>query len=191
MITFIRGTVYSFTADHVVIDNNGIGYYINFMHPEVLTLGETITIFTYQHFREDATVLYGFVSQEELDLFMQLITVKGMGPKTSLVMLGNCKLNELINAIENGKVEYLKSIPSVGQKTAQQIILDLKGKLVGDGAESADNEYVEEAILGLKALGYKGYEIAAVTGELNKMKLNSSDEYLKAGLKLLMKVRGL
>ena len=61
MITFICGKVYEFSGEHVILENNGIGYYINFNHPEILTLGEVVTIFTYQHFRDDATVLYGLL----------------------------------------------------------------------------------------------------------------------------------
>ncbi len=188
MIAFIRGTVYSFGADYVIVDNNGIGYYINFMHPEVLSLGQSVTIFTYQHFREDATVLYGFVDQEEHDLFTKLISVKGLGPKTALTMLGAADYHAIIQAIEKGDVAFLKKMPSIGAKTAQQIILDLKGKLVEDEKQETakTNEAVEEAVLGLKSLGYKSYEINTILGELSKMDLPSSDEYLKAGLKLLL-----
>ncbi len=192
MITFIRGIVHSFTADHVIIDNNGIGYFINFMHPNDLTLGETITIYTYQHFREDGTFLYGFSSKAELDLFEKLISVKGLGPKTALNMLAVAHYDQIIEAIENGKIDFLKKMPSIGSKTAQQIILDLKGKLVEDdnNTSSKNSPNLDEAIAGLKSLGYKASEINAVVADLKKLENASTDVYLKEGLKLLLKRKG-
>ena len=192
MIRFIRGTVYSFGIDYVIIDCNGVGYYINFMHQDQITLGQNITVFTYQQFREDAQLLYGFLDQKELDLFEKLISVKGLGPKTAMTMLGHRNYNDLINAIENGEIDFLTKIPSLGAKTSKQIILDLKGKLVvEDNSNSGkNNEKLDEAVLGLKALGYKTYEINGVLSELRKMNDLSVDEYLKEGLKLLLQRKG-
>ncbi len=191
MITFITGTVYAFGADYVILDNNGIGYYISFMHPEVLSLSQKITIFTYQHFREDGQLLYGFLDSSELELFKNLISVKGLGPKTAQGMLGSCRYQDLIKAIELGDVAFLKRMPSVGSKTAQQIILDLKGKLVEDEKNAPDaNDELKEALEGLKALGYKAFEINNISGQLKKMEKMSADEYLKAGLKLLIANKG-
>ncbi|MBR0138420.1 MAG: Holliday junction branch migration protein RuvA [Erysipelotrichaceae bacterium] len=191
MITFIRGTVYSFGADYVIIDNNGIGYFVYFNHQEMLSLNQNITIFTYQHFREDATVLYGFIDKKELDLFTQLITVKGLGPKTAITMLGRCRYEDLIMAIENGELNFLKSLPGIGAKMAQQIILDLKGKLVEQTNNDKSNPYLDEVADGLKALGYKTSEINSVLGELVKLDLKSTDEYLRSALKILAKRKGI
>ncbi len=192
MIRFIRGTVYSFTSDTLIIDNNGIGYLIYFSHPEKLTLGEEIMIFIYQHFRDDGTVLYGFLSTDELNLFEKLITVKGLGPKTAMTILGKGSYDNLIQAIENGDINYLRKIPTVGNKTASQIILDLKGKLVESDNNNnvKENILLKEAIEGLKSLGYKNFEINQISNELTKMNLQTVDEYLKEGLKLLMKYKG-
>ncbi|MBQ1826947.1 MAG: Holliday junction branch migration protein RuvA [Erysipelotrichaceae bacterium] len=191
MITFIRGTVYSFGADYVIIDNNGIGYFIYFNHQEMLTLNQNITIFTYQHFREDATVLYGFIDKKELDLFTQMISVKGLGPKTAITMLGKCRYEDLIMAIENGEIGFLKALPGIGAKMAQQIILDLKGKLVEATNNDKSNPYLEEVSDGLKALGYKASEINSVMNELVKQNLKSSDEYLRSALQILAKRKGI
>ncbi|MBR0473574.1 MAG: Holliday junction branch migration protein RuvA [Erysipelotrichaceae bacterium] len=192
MIRFIRGTVYSFGIDYVIIDCNGVGYYINFMHQDQITLGQNLTVFTYQQFREDAQLLYGFLDQKELDLFEKLISVKGLGPKTAMTMLGHRNYNDLINAIENGEIDFLTKIPSLGAKTSKQIILDLKGKLVVDDNSNGgkNNERLDEAVLGLKALGYKVYEINSVLPDLRKMENLSTDEYLKEGLKLLLQRKG-
>ena len=192
MIHFIRGTVYSYGIDYVIVDCNGVGYYINFMHQELITLGQNVTIFTYQQFREDAQVLYGFLDQKELDLFEKLISVKGLGPKTAMTMLGHRNYNDLIRAIENGEIDYLTKIPSLGAKTSKQIILDLKGKLVEEDNSSGgkNNERLDEAVLALKALGYKTYEINGVLPDLRKEKDLSTDEYLKQALKLLLQRKG-
>jgi holliday junction DNA helicase RuvA len=194
MIKFIKGTVYSFTNDSVIVDNNGIGYLIYFSQPEKLSLGSELMIFTYQHFRDGGTVLYGFLSKDELDLFEKLITVKGLGPKTAMTIISRSTYDKLVSAIEQGDVNYLKNMPSVGSKTASQIILDLKGKLVesdNNNSVKKENVLLKEAIEGLKSLGYKSFEISQITSELSKLELKSVDEYLKEGLKLLMKHRGI
>ena len=194
MIKFIKGMVYSFTADSVIIENNGIGYLIYFAQPEKLSLGSEVMIFTYQHFRDDGTLLYGFLTKEELDLFEKLITVKGLGPKTAMSIISKSTYDKLVSAIEQGDVNYLKNMPSVGSKTASQIILDLKGKLVesdNNNSIKKENVLLKEALEGLKSLGYKSYEISQISSELAKLELKNVDEYLKEGLKLLMKYRGI
>ena len=148
MIRFVRGSVYSFGTDYVIIDCNGIGYYINFTHQNMISLGQNVTIFTYQQFREDAQVLYGFLDNRELELFEQLISVKGLGPKTAMNMLGAARYTDIISAIENGQIEFLTRLPSLGAKTSRQIILDLKGKLVEDEKKAGGKNSIalEEAI---------------------------------------------
>ena len=192
MIRFIRGTVYSFGVDYVIIDCNGVGYYISFMHQNQITLGQNVTIFTYQQFREDAQVLYGFLDIRELELFEKLISVKGLGPKTVMNMLGAARYTDIIDAIENGQIEFLTKLPSLGSKTSRQIILDLKGKLVEDNKEAGSKNSVEleEAISGLKSLGYKAYEINTVLPELRKLTGKHTDELLREGLSLILQRKG-
>ncbi|MBQ1521711.1 MAG: Holliday junction branch migration protein RuvA [Erysipelotrichaceae bacterium] len=192
MIRFIRGTVYSFGLDYVIIDCNGVGYYISFTHQDMLSLGQTVTIFTYQQFREDAQVLYGFLDIKELELFEKLISVKGLGPKTAMNMLSAARYTDIISAIENGEVEFLTRLPSLGSKTSRQIILDLKGKLVEDekAAGSKNTIELEEAVSGLKSLGYKAYEINTVLPELRKKSGASAEELLREGLRLIMRRKG-
>lgn len=193
MIYFLRGTVHSFGIDYVIIDCNGVGYYVNFCEQGQISLGQTVTVYTYQQFREDAQLLYGFLDVKELDLFEKLISVKGLGPKTAMTMLASANFNDLINAIENGEIDFLTRIPSLGAKTSKQIILDLKGKLVEDANNNSEgkiSQALDEAIVGLKNLGYKAYEINAVVGELKKMEGLNTDQYLKEGLRLLLQRKG-
>lgn len=191
MIRFVRGTVYSFGVDYVIIDCNGIGYYINFVHQDQLTLGQQVTVFTYQQFREDAQCLYGFLDSRELELFEQLISVKGLGPKIAMGMLAHASYTALIDAIENGQIDYLKRLPGLGSKTSQQIILDLKGKLVSDDNNAGKNSLeLDEVVSALKGLGYKSYEINTILPELRKNSNASADELLKEALKLLIQHKG-
>ena len=93
--------------------------------------------------------------------FLRLISVKGVGAKTALAMLGVCTPGKMIEAIENNDVKLLKSLPGIGAKTAQQIVLDLKGKLVEEAAETKaeENQELNDALDALRALGYKGSEL--------------------------------
>ena len=191
MIRFIRGTVYSFGVDYVIVDCNGIGYYINFVRQDQISLGQQVTIFTYQVFREDDQLLFGFLDSRELELFERLISVKGMGPKTAMSMLAHASYVSIITAIENGQVDVLKKLPGLGTKTAQQIILDLKGKLVDDDNNTGkDSLEVDEVASALKGLGYKAYEINAILPELRKRKNATVDELLKDALRLLLQRKG-
>ena len=193
MIYFLRGMIHSFGIDYVIVDCNGVGYYVNFYHQNDINLGQLVTIYTYQQFREDGQSLFGFLDQRELDLFQKLISVKGLGPKTAMNMLAHCNYTDLINAIENGEVTFLTKLPGLGSKTAKQIILDLKGHLVSDDNSNTGksrNEAYEEAVAALKTLGYKAYEINAISSDLKKLEGLSADEYLKEGLKMLLQRKG-
>ncbi len=190
MIAFVKGIVFDYGIDWVIIDNNGIGYKINFAHPNELVRDKEKLIYTYQHVREDDISLYGFLSSSEQDFFLKLINVKGVGPKSAMNILAKTDYNKLITSIENKDVNFLKTMPGIGPKTASQIILDLKGKLVSaEKNESLFNDELNDAIEGLKNLGYKQGEINSITNTLNSNPNLSSDEYLKLALQLLMKKR--
>ncbi len=189
MIAFVKGIVFSYGLDWVIIDVNGIGYKVFFAHPDELVLNKEKLIYTYQHVREDEISLYGFLSKEENELFLKLINVKGIGPKIAMNMLGKADYKAIINSIENNDIAFLKGMPGIGSKAASQIILDLKGKLVSDKAERKLSNNLQDALDGLKNLGYKQGELNLITNNLMEYPDLSSDEYLKLGLQLLMKKR--
>ncbi|MBQ1878079.1 MAG: Holliday junction branch migration protein RuvA [Erysipelotrichaceae bacterium] len=188
MIYFLRGKVHSFGVSYVIIDVNGVGYYVNFCHQDLINLGQEVTLYTYQQFKEDDQLLFGFLERQEMEFFEKLISVKGLGPKTALNMLAHGNYKSLIDAIENGQIEALTRLPGLGAKISKQIILDLKGKLVESetGEKGKLNAELEEAVAGLKALGYKAYEINGILPQLQKLDKQSADKYLKEGLKLLL-----
>ena len=192
MIAFIRGTIHSYGKDYVIIDNAGMGYRVFVANPSVIASNKEVTIYTYQHVREDAIMLFGFTSMEEHDLFLQLISVKGVGPKTALAMLAACPCKDMIMAIETNDVKTLKSLPGIGAKTASQIVLDLKGKLVEEVSEIEiqENPQLSDALEALKALGYKQNEIASIKKELVQEEDATCDQYIRKALTILAKRKG-
>ncbi len=174
--------------DSIVVEAAGIGYEINFAKPEMLSLSMPVQIYTYQHLREDENSLYGFLSRPEKELFIKLISVKGLGPKTALGIFRKASYDALITAIEQQDIAFIKSMPGIGAKTASQIILDLKGKLVSSAPDSnvGSSREMEDALDALKALGYKQNECTQVLKYLTGFPDKTTDEYVKLGLQYLL-----
>lgn len=190
MIAFIKGKVVSYTMDSVIIDNHGIGYRIYMPNPSTLVLNDEVVVYTYQHFREDAQLLYGFLSQEDHDLFVRLISVKGIGPKIAVNALAASDTKSIIAAIENGDAAMLRQLPGIGPKAASQIVLDLKGKLVDHSEPQPFDENLMDAMEALKSLGYKNSEINAVIKDLKSEKGLSVDGYVRKALAIMLKKKG-
>ncbi|MFV0380466.1 MAG: Holliday junction branch migration protein RuvA [Anaerorhabdus sp.] len=190
MIAFLKGIVSIIGYDWIVIDVNGVGYKVAFFDASKVIINQEIMVFTYHHIREEEMSLYGFLQEKDHDLFLKLISVKGVGPKTAMNFFGKFNSDKIIDSIENSDVAFLKSLPGIGAKTASQIILDLQNKLVNDNLIKLVNEEIEDALSCLKSLGYKSKEINVVKDYLITLDKTSSDEYLKFGLKYLMKLKG-
>lgn len=186
MFDYIKGTIIEVETDYIVLDNNNIGYKICTANPYEFEKNTERIVYVYQQVREDAHLLFGFPNKETKKLFLKLITVKGVGCKTACTMLAKGDASEICNAINNDDVAYLKKIPGIGPKAAQQIILDLKGKLSKTSKEKNNPNY-DEAIEVLKALGYKNTEIKKIGHTLltTLNKENSTNDYVKLGLSLL------
>lgn len=183
MIGFLRGKVHAFSKDYVLLDVNGVGYRINFQHPEFLKLNEEVTIYTYQNVSENDMSLFGFRSLKEYEFFVKLISVKGLGPKMASNMLATADFETIIGAIEKEDLSFIKSMPGIGLKTASQIILDLRGKLA---EEEIEDDRLKDVVDALKQLGYKATEIKPVLKELAKENL-SEEECIRKALNLLKK----
>ncbi len=191
MIAFIKGKVFAFGFDWVIVDTMGVGYKISFAHPEELSLNQEILLYTYQHVREDGNSLYGFLTNEELKLFEQLISVKGLGPKTALTMMSAVSASRIISAIEQQDVDFLKTTPGIGTKTASQIVLDLKGKLVeSQSTQLKPSSKVNDALAGLKALGYRNNELQGLEKILSGHPELTIDELVKKGLQWILQRKG-
>jgi holliday junction DNA helicase RuvA len=169
MITFLRGKLVEALPTQVVIDVNGVGY--DLLIPlssfdKLPARGSDITILTHLSIREDAHVLYGFMSAAERDMFRLLInTVSGIGPKIALNILSGVNISALRTAVASGDVKSLSQISGVGKKTAERIVVELKDKLgksaaleFAAGARAAlspDDEKFSDAVAALIALGFK------------------------------------
>jgi holliday junction DNA helicase RuvA len=128
MIARLRGKRVAVGPDGVVVDVNGVGYLVH-ATPSVLRLGEELTVETYLHVREDTLQLYGFATAEERQLFVQLLSVNGVGPKVALAIVSGSTPADLRRAIALEDTKRFEAIPGIGKKTAQRVVLELKEKL--------------------------------------------------------------
>lgn len=160
MIGYLRGKIIEVLTDTALIDVQGVGYEINVSantsQDLLQLLGKDIIVWVHTHVREDALSLFGFHSKEEKTLFLSLLKVNGVGPKMALSILSGGRPSEIQSFIESGDAKKLSTLPRVGKKTAEQIILTLKGKLVtiddGVKGKSESHTQITSALLNL---GYK------------------------------------
>ena len=199
MYAYIKGTLSQLFPTHVVVETCGIGYEIQTPNSYRFQkyLEKEVQIYTSLIVREDAQLLYGFINEEEKEMFLSLIKVTGIGPKSALAILASSTPHEVKLAIENENDAYLTQFPGIGKKTARQIVLDLKGKVTITEENSDDllqtqvncneqNQIISEALLALQALGYSKRELTKVEKSLNKHNVNSVDEAVKIGLQTLV-----
>lgn len=184
MYSYIYGKITEIELNMVTLDNQGIGYQISVPNPFNYNIGENIKLYIYTHIREDEYSLFGFKSLDEKKMFLKLISVKGLGPKMAMPFLAS-SIDKIIYAINNEEYNYLKKFPKVGDKLAKQIILDLKGKIIGNLLIEQPKEMNEELFEVLSSLGYKTVDIKNV---IKKVDFNLDlEEQLKESFKLLMK----
>lgn len=174
MIAIIKGEIDYIEEDTLVVDTGNIGYEV-FVPGNVLSsfsVGMDIKLYTYMHVREDAQILFGFLTREDLDIFKKLITVNSVGPKSALSIMSTLTSESLVLAIISGDAKSIAKSPGVGAKSAQKIILELKDKFDNDnilsmvGGDSVinigdgGNKNVSDAIETLVVLGYS-HQIAS------------------------------
>lgn len=183
MYSYIKGVITIIEPSYIVLENNGIGYLIYVSNPYSYRINDNVTVYLYQQIREDENTLYGFKTKEEKDLFIKLISVKGLGCKMALPMLSGDNKDGILDAIESGNINYLKKFPKIGDKVARQIILDLKGKLEIDN--SSNKKDLTELTETLKSLGYKPADIKRISKDIDPNL--SIENQVKEALKLLLK----
>lgn len=201
MYAYIKGIVTAVYTQNIVVEVAGVGYEL--ITPNAYSFQQYIeqspmTIYTQQIVREDAHSLYGFIQLEQKQLFNQLLKVKGIGPKSALAILAACQVNEIVSAIEQENIKFLTKFPGIGAKSAKQMVLDLKGKLSEfQGGEVqlietkktvATPSEIVEALLVLEALGYSKREVDKIEKKMLLQSLDSVDDYVKLGLKLLTRL---
>lgn len=198
MYEYLTGLVTVVAPQYIVVDVNGVGYKLLVANPYRYQENRTkkVQVYVYQAVREDNISLFGFTDQNEKNLFMQLINVSGIGPKSALAILANPDHQGLVDAITNNNVSYLTKFPGIGKKTALQIVLDLRDKLTNESSSSlfattqltvdaTVNRELKDALEALAALGYKERDIKKVQKTLMKEEQMATDEYLRQALRLL------
>jgi len=196
---YLKGEISEITPAFLVLEVTGIGFQIALPNPYVFAnkIGEVAKIYVQQVVREDSQSLYGFQTGLEKNLFLKLISVSGIGPKSALAILAKEDFSGIVNAINSEDVKYLMKFPGVGKKTAQQIVLDLQGKLT-EIVEISKNSaafvppngenclpILQEALEALCALGYADKDIRRIKNKLEVEPEVSTDAYLRKALKLL------
>jgi Holliday junction DNA helicase RuvA len=194
MYSFISGKVAEKNPAYVVIDNQGIGYLINITLNTFTAIGEQAEVRLYVHLaiREDAHVLYGFYTEEERSLFLQLITVSGVGCNTARLILSSLTVKETIDAIANNNTKVIQNVKGIGAKTAQRIIVDLHDKISKLNISEDEktpvgyNTLKEEALSALMVLGFNRTSIEKALDKLMSQLENPNVEQLiKEALRLL------
>jgi Holliday junction DNA helicase RuvA len=199
MYEYIIGTIKQVNPYYITLENSGIGYFILTANPYSFSafVEQEKKVYIHQVIREDGHQLIGFHELDEKLLFLKLISVSGIGPKSALAILAVDDMNGLITAIRGKNVTYLTKFPGVGKKTASQMVLDLEGKLDEFDAvansdafvEVIDNENIalDEALEALKALGYSEKDVKRVAKLLVQEEQMKTDEYLRLAFKLITK----
>lgn len=192
MIGLLHGTIALRDDSSLIIDTGGVGYKVvvaKYVFAKGAVVGSNITLFTYTHVRDDALELYGFLTPEDLKLFERLISVSGVGPKTALSIFSLNTSKEIIEAIISGNVEFFASVPRLGKKNAQKIIIELRSKFeTGDSVDLINGEAGErgEVFEALKSFGFTAREIQQALRQVGG-KAQTTEEKIKMALKYLGK----
>ncbi len=197
MITFIDGKLASALPTQATVDVNGVGYEVFIplsSYDKLPAVGQPVHVLTHLHVREDAHILYGFMTTPERDLFRLLVNnVSGIGPKLALAVLSGMSVTNFKAAVVNSDVAALSKISGLGKKTAERIVLELKDKLgvaaaweaaTAAHAPTPEQEQMSEAVLALIALGYKQIDAHKAVRDLQeKGEAKSAEELVKLALK--------
>lgn len=171
MIGYLKGQIIEVGVDTITLEVSGVGYELQ-AHLRTLAafdVGDRTQLFVYTHVREDALQLFGFETADEKAFFLSLLKVNGVGPKLALNALGGATVDQMISLIENENVKGLSALPKVGKKTAEQMILTLKGKLVQKGGAAGAAKpkgVVAEISYALVNLGFRPTDVDRVVEKL-------------------------
>ena len=198
MYSYIKGTLEEIGEDYLVVEAGGIGYHIyttGQTFQDLPSMREEVKVFTYLHVREDAMILFGFLTRDELNIFKLLLGVSGIGPKGALAILSVMTTDDLRFAVLGEDAKAIAKAPGVGAKTAQRLILELKDKLSLEDAfeqklsKNTDvqagktNDAKNEAVQALVALGYSSSEALKALNGLEVTEITDVEDLLKAALK--------
>lgn len=188
MIGKLKGDIDLIGSNYLIVDVNGVGYKVIVGHSLLASskIGEKVTLYIYTYIREDQLVLFGFLSNEELEFFELLIGVNGVGPKVALNIMSAAPLESLRTSISKQDPSLLSSVSGVGKKTAEKIVIELRNKIgvISEGNIFERKDEADEVISALEGLGYKSSEVRAVLGKLDG---EDTESKIKQALRLLSK----
>lgn len=192
MIGRITGTLLGIEHQTALVDVGGVGYEIECPIStlcELPSVGQTVTLLTHFVVREDAQLLYGFLTHDDRESFRILIKISGVGPKLAIGVLSGLSGDELAAAVERDDVATLTRLPGVGKKTAERLLVELRGRMTSSGRTQSSNAVspVEEAVLGLIALGYKEAEARKAINALPKDPEATPESLIRSSLKQMLR----
>lgn len=198
MIAYVRGVLAETREDSIVVEAGQIGFNIQ-VPGNVLgllpSIGSEVKIYTYTHVREDAFLLYGFMTRDDLEIFKKCISVNGIGPKGGLALLSVMNADALRFAILSGDAKAIAKAPGIGARTAERLILELRDKVKPEAAfaaagaltenltEGSGNAQKQEAVEALVALGYSSAEALKAVNQISHPEEMDSEAILRAALK--------
>ena len=187
MIGRLQGTLAEKNPPQVLVDCNGVGYEVDVPMStfyNLPALGDKVSLLTHFVVREDAQILYGFATAAEREAFRQLIKISGVGPRTALSVLSGMSVADIAQAVTAQDAGRLVKVPGIGKKTAERLLLELKGKFgadIGAGSASVASDAQADILQALLALGYNDKEAAAA------LKALPADVGVSEGIKLALK----
>lgn len=190
MISFICGNVRHCQDNIIVLQSGDIGYELNVSNVTMasVAMDSNIMLYTYLHVREDELSLYGFATRDEKALFVRLITVSGIGCKVALSMLSSMNSNQLAMAIYNGDIKMLSSIKGLGKKTAERLVLELRGKVDSVAVDSVDSapqdNTISDVVALLTSLGLSQSDALDRVERAKQLGANSTEQYINMALKM-------
>jgi Holliday junction DNA helicase RuvA len=201
MFEFIKGILEEKSIGEAVVEAGGVGYALTIplsTYNKLPPIGQEVKLLTHHHVREDAEKLYGFFSRNERNLFRQIIGISNMGPKTAMSILSGVPAELLIECVKKSDPSRLKKIPGVGEKTAQRLVMELKGKLdslwasdeAGQGAvigRTLTSGARSEAFDAMMSLGYGEKQVQAALSRVESVLKNDApaEEWIKKALQVI------
>lgn len=197
MIHYIKGEITFKSPTYIIVETGGIGYkvFVSLNTYAQIEKLERVKILTHFLVKEDSQTLYGFAEDAERQLFVQLLSVSGVGPATTQIMLSSMTADEIKSAIVGEDVNAFKKVKGVGPKTAKRIILDLKDKILKDGGDTptlnlaspVDNTMRNEALMALVNLGFSKIPVQKALNKILKERkdIETTEQLIRAGLNAL------
>lgn len=203
MFSYLKGILSKKDPVTIVIDCNGVGYEVNIplsTFDELPDVGNEVKILIHYSFNEvDGARLFGFLTSDEKELFRHLISISKIGPKLALSILSGLSVENLIRAVQTGDIGLISTIPGIGKKSAERLIIELKDRVISIKPEQilkdfgkVEPDMIKEAETALMTLGYRQFEIRKTFSKLLKEKeFNSSEEIIKSTIKALYRNRNI